>query len=199
MLSLRPHQQKVIEYITNTCSNQRGLLLYHRMGTGKTMTTISFCMNYPNPVLIICPKGVVPVWYEEMNKLGLLKTDMKRFHVISFDKLTRYRRIRLKIEDTILVIDEGHRLIPLFNTMEPTLTVPLINWLKSSYKCLMLTGTPIYLDESDISYLINIVAGKDLLPYIQRELLDKYGKFYMKNVIIYGWGKQTLEIGRAHV
>jgi len=38
MTILLPHQKKVVENVVARCQKQKGLFMYHHMGTGKTLT-----------------------------------------------------------------------------------------------------------------------------------------------------------------
>ena len=42
---LNEHQKYVSEYMLNKCSNQNGLILFHMMGTGKTISSLNFIKN----------------------------------------------------------------------------------------------------------------------------------------------------------
>ena len=43
-MELKPHQQKVVNYMKT--SDVRGILLYHKVGTGKTITSIAIAELY---------------------------------------------------------------------------------------------------------------------------------------------------------
>ena len=45
MFKLLKHQQETINYLEFRCSNQKGLLLYQGMGTGKTISGLGW-LNY---------------------------------------------------------------------------------------------------------------------------------------------------------
>ena len=38
---LQKHQNESLKYLSEKCMNQHGLILYHKMGTGKTLTALS--------------------------------------------------------------------------------------------------------------------------------------------------------------
>jgi hypothetical protein len=44
-MKLQAHQTGTIEYLEKKCANQHGLLVFHNMGTGKTITAVSWLIN----------------------------------------------------------------------------------------------------------------------------------------------------------
>ena len=44
-MKLQPHQSGTLEYTEVKCPNQHGLLVFHNMGTGKTITGVSWLIN----------------------------------------------------------------------------------------------------------------------------------------------------------
>jgi hypothetical protein len=54
------YQRAVIDRMVSRCNEQRGLLVLHRMGSGKTLTTIGTLVNTDPriPLTFICPEGL---------------------------------------------------------------------------------------------------------------------------------------------
>ena len=44
---LNSHQQSLVERICKKCRLQHGILMWHTMGSGKTITTLNILMNLP--------------------------------------------------------------------------------------------------------------------------------------------------------
>ena len=185
---LESHQIKPIKYIVGKCKDQHGLLLFHNMGTGKTLTILSLCMNFPeHKKIIILPENIKSVWVSHLKKL---KISIKNFEFIFFEKINNINYNR-NIENTILIIDESHNIIDIFNNMDDnnlsSNKIKLYKWLQSSYKTFCLSGTPVYNNFSDLIYQINIVAGKDILPTINDMFYKKYTITNPISNFIYGW------------
>ena len=59
-MELKPHQQKVVNYMKT--SNVRGILLYHKVGTGKTITSIAIAELYNKKKIVIVPASMRTQW-----------------------------------------------------------------------------------------------------------------------------------------
>lgn len=186
MIPLLPHQEEAINHIINKCSSQKGLILYHQMGTGKTITALSFFLHFSKKItktVLICPDEVKSIWINEMGKLKLPNILIDK--IISFKELDKLKKINLK--STVIVIDECHNIIDWFYNNRDKVK-PVIKKLQECKKILLLTGTPVYRDESDILFLVNIAAGKDIVPYHSDQFREKYFRTKILKSVIQGWG-----------
>jgi superfamily II DNA or RNA helicase len=59
-MELKPHQQKVVNYMKT--SDVRGILLYHKVGTGKTITSIAIAELYNKKKIVIVPASMRTQW-----------------------------------------------------------------------------------------------------------------------------------------
>lgn len=67
MIELKPHQAKVVEYMEKT--DVRGIILYHGLGSGKTITSIAIAELYPDiDIVIIVPASMRTQWKDELKK-----------------------------------------------------------------------------------------------------------------------------------
>ena len=116
---LYPHQVKLLGdlYEYNKCA------FYLDMGTGKTLCGAIKSTSYHKPVLIVCPKSVIPQWiecfkewckeyctYNLTNKKQLQsfmddKADQK-MGVINYESVWRKREL-LKLKEFTLILDES--------------------------------------------------------------------------------------------
>ena len=81
LINLKPHQKFIANKIGN--SNQKGILLFHGLGSGKTITGLAISALYPNrDVVIICPVGVRKNFEDDIVKLGF---DRDRFAIFSYE------------------------------------------------------------------------------------------------------------------
>ena len=177
-LPLKAHQKKVVRFMRDN----RGLLVVHGTGTGKTLTavTISQCYLDDNPthkVVFIGPASLETNFKKELDNYGVTTLDIARhYKFYSFEKflgITKRRNLNKVVDDkdrskmgwplnpinlknSLLIIDEAH------NSRNPmTATARAIE--ESSFtadKVLLLTATPFVNSMWDYIPLINMIYGK---------------------------------------
>ena len=69
MVRLQEHQQFVLDYVMQNKA-QRGILLFHGTGTGKTLTAVSIAtaMAWYKDVVILAPKSLHDNFRKELSK-----------------------------------------------------------------------------------------------------------------------------------
>lgn len=173
-IELRPHQILPIEYLLQH-PEQKGLLLAHYLGTGKTFTALAFTEKNPHQkVIILAPPFLKANWLLHMNKMGI--KNQQRYQFLSLDKASD-ELINKDITSTIVIVDEVHRLIEGVKSQDNEKRKKysaLFYHLKNAHRILLLSGTPVFNELSDISYAFNLAAGKDVLPYNERLFLDNF-------------------------
>jgi hypothetical protein len=159
---------------------QKGLLINHYMGTGKTTTGIQFMYTfYKKKKLIILPSYIKPVWEKEIHGYGFHKEmdehGVGEYQFIFYEDVLEFFKKNKDISDTILIMDEGHHMVELLKLKYTSAEiVTVLAGLKKMDKILLMTGTPFIIEEYDITYLINIVSGTTLLPYSKTEFRKKF-------------------------
>jgi len=63
-MELAPHQKYVVDYMNK--HDNRGIILYHKLGTGKTITAIHICKLYKNSICCIIPASLKSYWSNEL-------------------------------------------------------------------------------------------------------------------------------------
>ena len=152
---LHPHQQRAIDKLDNVDR----LLLYHGLGSGKTLTSIAAAENLGLPMTVVAPASVKPHFARERKKHGL----NARIKAHSYAKPPSRA-------PGLLVFDEAHRM----GRMESK---------RSRYpdsiqgrKMLMMTGTPI---RNEPAELIPLLRG--LGVDIPRDK-QKFDKQFVENI-----------------
>jgi superfamily II DNA or RNA helicase len=172
-ISLREHQLKPVEYLFKN-SDQKGLLLDHYLGTGKTYTALAFAEKYQElPVLIVAPRFLESNWVSHIDKMGI--KNKNRYTFVAYENAQSL--LNKDLSKTILIVDEVHRLVERIKSKEEKIRfeyVKVYEHLRSAKKILALSGTPVFTEISDVAYLINLVSGQDLLPYNDRMFLDEF-------------------------
>src|SRR3989338_3343824 len=173
-ITLLPHQKAPIDYLVQH-PEIKGLLINHYMGTGKTFLAIGFSERFPEkPVIVLAPRFIEGHWLQQMKQFGVKNT--QRFEFVSYHDAPEKLKNR-DLSNTILILDEAHNLVRLIqstNQDQNRKYSDLYLNLQKSYRILALTGTPIYSSEYDLAPLINLVSGKELLPYNQEEFRLQY-------------------------
>lgn len=173
-ITLLDHQLRPIDFL-HKHPEQKGLLVNHYMGTGKTYLGIGFAQSYPDhPVIILAPKFLESHWMNQLKEYGV--HNQSRFMFVSYEDAPK-KLGTLDVSQHILLADEVHNLIKHMRTInaeENASYTKVYTNLRNAYKILGLTGTPIYGDESDLAFVINFVSGKDLMPFNQESFRLAY-------------------------
>lgn len=168
-LPLRTHQKKVIEYF----EKHRGLIAYHTVGTGKTLTaiTISQCFLDKHPdykVYVVTPASLVQNFKKQMlDYKNIQHADQYRFFSIQ-KFVSIFRKNGIQCEKVLLIVDEAHNLKTLYKKTESkkpgkkTVEVGINSkyvekCAQKASKVLLLTGTPITNSPKDIISLYNMI------------------------------------------
>ena len=161
---LLPHQQRVIDKLKAT--DQPGLILMHGLGSGKTRSSIEAYKNLGLPAEVILPAALRENYKKELHKwLGKTPKDIT---LKSQQEIARKGIEPDELDNKLMIIDEAHRL-----RNEDTKLYKNLKHVNPA-KRLLLTGTPIYNDPSDIAKLINLASGKPILPERKAEFDKEY-------------------------
>ena len=162
-ITLLPHQKAPVKYLMSH-PEQKGLLLFHSMGSGKTFIAIDYAEKNPDKnVIILLPEFLKSNWMTQMQKFGV--KNPSRYRMISLDESQKILSADLK--NTIVIIDEVHKLIQSIRTADSKISehfIEVYEKLRTSGKILALTGTPVFFDTSDISYIANLFYTEDRFP-----------------------------------
>ena len=158
---LQPHQERVSERLSQP--DQPGLVAWHELGTGKTLTSIAAADKLKTPTDVVVPASLQANYHKEVAK----HTDRapKGLRVHSLQNLARKGPEELKAP--MMVVDEAHRL------RNPGQTYNVLSKTPAE-KRLLLTGSLFYNDPSDVSLPVNLVAGKKVLPPEKAEFHRRY-------------------------
>lgn len=198
--TLLPHQISTIDYMLRHCyKDKKNLLIYHRMGSGKTILNLVFALlicKYYKVVIVVPNINLKKIWKENMNKalniIGNININIENIKIITRIKFIEVienfdfdmaNKIKL-YEDHFIIIDEVH------NYFGNTSGINLLK-LKKHFNSvfILLTGSPILNTIDPIKDLIYLLTGSDdfksnYIIYGNR-VYDKYitkeGKEYIKH------------------
>jgi len=138
--------------------NNRGLILYHSTGSGKTITALMAMYQFNKDIIIIGPKSSQKAFTDEIKKLELDPSRSKIFTFAKMKKLIKDKNIDI-FNGLNVIIDEAHNL-----RNETSDNMLLISALGFADKVILLTATPVINYLNDLSVLVNIVKNEAILP-----------------------------------
>ena len=167
MIKLFGYQELCVEFI----KYNRGLILYHSMGSGKTITSLAMCLQFNKPIIIIATKASKKNFQDDLKKIEKhTKIDLSKITIMTYQKaITQLMEKQLDFTNNCVIIDEAHRL----RNVTKLLSI-LISECINAYKLVLLTGTIFYNDLVDLAVLVNMVKGVDVLPENNKEFKFLY-------------------------
>jgi superfamily II DNA or RNA helicase len=184
-LTILPHQLSVYNHLIS--DSNKAIILFHKMGSGKTISSLYAAIKLNFPTIIIGPKSSKKSFMDDLKKLSeVIKFDKTKFEFYTYQKV-----INILITDfdlfrnRIVIIDEAHHLRSQTNLM-----MFIINSLPLAAKIILLTGTPIINHPTDFCVLLNIVANAEVLT-TDKSLFDFY---YVEGLIDINLDKSTYNV-----
>ena len=208
--SFQPHQLIPAKKMQAN-EEQKGLLVNHYMGTGKTLTGLNlisyFLEKYDGQkqIVLMVPVVIKNVWLGEIKKrINNSNEVLSKLEIIFYEDFTSFVNDKKKkpenfitsfiqskkksLDDFVLILDEGHHLIEYIrNKYDKIEQLNILNKLKEFHKIILMTGTPFFQDVYDIVYITNVVSGKELLPYNTNEFRKKYFSYSYFDAAYYGY------------
>lgn len=152
------HQIKCVNWI----KNHYGLILYHSMGSGKTITSLAMLYQFKYPIIIISTKASKKNFQDDIIKMGL---DKSRIQILTYQKaINSIINNQLSFSGNSIIIDEAHHL-----RSGTKLQSILITECLNAEKIVLLTGTIFYNSLTDLSVLVNIIKKDEILPETNKE------------------------------
>ena len=156
----RKHHKEALKKL----EQEGGLVVDHSTGSGKTSLYAQAIANAQakNPggkALVIAPASLTDNLQNQAEKLGI-PVDMSKVEAMSYEKAVREAKNLKKNKYLITIADEGHRL----RNFETKTHTELEDVIKGSKQRVIGTGTTTYNHARDIAPLVNLAAGKDVLP-----------------------------------
>ena len=163
-INLLPHQLIPINYLEQN-PNVKGLMVFHYLGTGKTYLALGFAERNPSrKIILFVPRFLKGHWLKNMKSYGV--KNPKRYQIFTHREGAQLAKEDLK--NAVVIIDESHRIIKKLESADPKVAdvySKVYLKIQNSHRILSLSGTPIFGDITDVAYQINLVSGKELLPF----------------------------------
>jgi superfamily II DNA or RNA helicase len=157
-VALQEHQQRLSEEAEKAPLRK---LLVHALGSGKTLTAIAAAERRGDPYTAITPAAVRPTFKGEQQKFttGGLPSDVMSYSQLALGNQPKHT-------DT-LVFDEAHRL----RNPKAQSTQNAMAAARQAKQLLMLSGTPIVNEPSDLAVPMSMLTGKNITP---KEFTKRY-------------------------
>lgn len=155
---LQPHQQRIVDKI----QGQRGLVVAHGLGSGKGYSSLASQDSLGMPATVVTPAGLKGNFKKEYDKHIV---DGQSIEQQSLEGLARGQELK---KNPLLIVDEIHK------AKNPSSKVFQALKKHEAEKLLLLTGTPFYNSPENISPLVNLASGENLLPENKQDFEKKY-------------------------
>jgi superfamily II DNA or RNA helicase len=188
---LQPQQQFLSEFLYDNKKKINGLLIYHGIGSGKTCTAINIAEKFKKEynIMVVLPAALIGNFKDELlsncpgeniyikdnerelyynqdyNTIKIIEKRINEvYKIYSYNKfINLVQKNKIKLKNTILIIDEIQNMISLTGTFYRTLKL-IIDKTDDSLKVFLLSATPIINHPSEISLILNLLKPKIPLP-----------------------------------
>ena len=182
-LKLKNHQFSVANQMMDT----RGIIVYHEVGTGKTLTSIitSRCLLTSGVIdncIIVTPTSLQENMKKEMKKYNS-EIDYDKYFFYTITGLMNAIKSKKAVnpKNSLIIIDEAHNL----RKLEGSIYAYIYEYCLKAKKILLLTATPLINYKYDIINLVSLIKGEAPLTkqeFMEIELNKSKLKQYLKNV-----------------
>jgi SNF2 family DNA or RNA helicase len=211
-VKLKEHQKHLCDYIIKH-PKQKGMILFHSVGSGKTITSLTIirCLLslYPGKnVFIITPKSLVDNFHKEIEKLKIkFPKNVKIMTHTTFTNMIEKDGPEFA-EDSIIVVDEAHNFKSDIRDKKSKTTKQIIGTTgkkakllmsatKLASKVILLSATPVQNRPEEFTNLYAMISnGENQLPKIRKvfqELDYKEINKMLKNKVSYFKNTDTSE------
>ena len=175
-ISPKIHQERVVQHLSD--DDNKGLIVFHGLGTGKTFTSIfaaeSFLeSNRKSKVIVILSASVKAQFVEQVGKIAKKK---KRYEFYSRQEFVR-REINM-CSGNMIIIDEAHNL----RNASGKITKAIVKCTDVASKVLLLTATPLVNSVHEIGSMIRLLSKRSRIPIKYNTFIDDFGEDGLKKI-----------------
>ena len=200
---LFPHQKFVSEFIND--SPYRGLLLYHGLGSGKTIAAAAaatqFLEGNGRRVSIWTPASLSRNFRDTMISLKVPPNSTK-VEYINYNGLTaakvREKYVKNYFDDKLVIIDEAHNWISRCVHMSSIAKIMYDRlFFANNVKILLLSATPMINSPNELAFMMNLLRGPITaytfaIPSYEEDMLQPVKKYIDEQSFKGGLLKLTL-------
>jgi superfamily II DNA or RNA helicase len=149
-VQLQPHQQRVLE----DAGVDTRKLLYHTLGSGKTLSAIAAAEELRKPYGVVVPAALRPNFGKELDKFTdrKLTPDVKSYTALATDKPPEH--------SSTVIFDEAHRL----RNAKSKRARNAKELAAKAQQVYLLSGSPIVNAPNDMAPLMEILTRQDMTP-----------------------------------
>ena len=189
--------QKFVADFINPKTPYTGLLIYHKIGAGKTCAAVNICEKFKHKknILVVVPASLKNNFRAELRSLcagenyltdeerdllnnkyhpsdieykSIISKSNKRidkyYNIKSYNKFIEQLKFKtLKLDNTLVIIDEIHNLISETGTYYETL-YKVFKKSPESMRLIIMTATPIFDKPIEIALTMNLLIRGDKIP-----------------------------------
>lgn len=170
------HQSEVLDYFINK-SKYKGLCLYHRLGSGKSCSSIMISdemlkLARVKKVFVLTPGSLRQNFIEEYcDRCGYKPKFLKKYYTFITTNYAVGERLP-KFKNSFVIIDEVHNLINGVKNQSKHATLIYNALMKSDCRILTLTGTPVFNYIWEWPLLGNLLKPDTFVDILRDEQLD---------------------------
>jgi superfamily II DNA or RNA helicase len=184
------YQLMLRDYMQNA-SPYRGILLFHELGAGKTLTTLYICENLKTErnIVVMLPASLKPNFIKELVKINPLYKNnpnaiKEKYTFVSYNASNTLAQLKKlgSLDNKVIVIEEAHNLVSKMVSGMSGISVQGMEIYKmlmsaQNAKIIALTGTPIINDPFEFAVLCNVLRGNiEITNFRIMEVDPKFGE-----------------------
>lgn len=170
--------QAFLEEFMGPSSKRRGILVFHKIGSGKTCTAIRIAeaWKHRRRIIVVVPAFLISNFYNELQSPcaggsyaapGRTPEEVrelihKHYTILSYQKFHK-QLPRLSLEKSILIIDEVQNMVSESGVFYAALYKKLQNAPKD-LRIVILSATPIFDKPSELALTLNLLPLKTKIP-----------------------------------
>ena len=185
-IHFKKHQLEV----SNHLSKSNGIIVYHQVGTWKTLTAISSsqCLlntKIVNKIIVITPTSLQENFKEQLLKYNI-DIDFTKYYFYTIQKIVNdiINKTVISCNNSLVIIDEAHNL----RTLEGSRFKIIHEYCKNATKILLLTATPF------INYTFDIINLVSLIKKEQPLTIDEFKNIKKDNKKLKEYLKDTFSL-----
>ena len=158
-LTIKKHQMSVANHLFNN----RGAIVVHSVGTGKTLSAIATaqCLllnNIVEKVIVVTPTSLQSNFKSQMKMYGLNNKEFELYDFYTIQKLVNdiENKSVISADKSLIIIDEAHNL----RTIDGGRVDLILKYAKKAERVLLLTATPLINYKYDIVNLISLIKNE---------------------------------------
>lgn len=163
---------------------EHGILLWWTSGfEAAVLETILICNRAGTGVILVCPAHLKTMWTQVLVKAGL---SGRAVRFLNFSNLTRAD----SFAGHVVIVDEAHNILDLTRGAKtggkPADVTRMMSLFSGSRKVVLMTRTPVHSSLSDLTFLVNIAAGRQIVPFNRTLFDEKYYGINTARSLFYG-------------